>query len=118
MKTGRPNCTCWFSRIRIKRKIKITPVDALVTRRTSLMGQRFTQGKHETPLDRNPLYEGKIGEAQIHLWRGAYSIHDIRISKTSGNLPVRCAFPTLSSTLPSATPRLRSTSFKFRTKNK
>lgn len=39
-------------------------------------------------LDRNPLYAGKIGEVHIHLWRGAYSIDDIRISKTTGNVPV------------------------------
>ena len=39
-------------------------------------------------LDRSPLYTGKIGEVQIHLWRGAYSIHDVRISKTSGDVPV------------------------------
>jgi hypothetical protein len=39
-------------------------------------------------LDRNQLYSGNIGEIQIHLWRGAYSIHDIRISKTTGNVPV------------------------------
>src|SRR5262249_39945406 len=39
-------------------------------------------------LDRNPLYQGQIGEVQIHLWRGAYSIHDVRISKTTGNVPV------------------------------
>src|SRR6266513_2118686 len=39
-------------------------------------------------LDRSPLYAGNIGEVQIHLWRGAYSIHDVRISKTAGNVPV------------------------------
>jgi hypothetical protein len=39
-------------------------------------------------LDRNPLYAGSIGEVQIHLWRGAYSIQDVRISKTTGNVPV------------------------------
>jgi Domain of Unknown Function (DUF748) len=39
-------------------------------------------------LDRNPMYSGKIGEVQIHLYRGAYSIQDISISKTSGNVPV------------------------------
>lgn len=39
-------------------------------------------------LDRNPLYSGEIGAVEIHLWRGAYSIHDIRLSKTSGNVPV------------------------------
>ena len=39
-------------------------------------------------LDRNPLYAGEIGPVEIHLWRGAYSIRDIRISKTTGNVPV------------------------------
>ena len=39
-------------------------------------------------LDRNPLYAGRIGKVQIHLLRGAYSIHDIAISKTTGNVPV------------------------------
>jgi len=39
-------------------------------------------------LDRNPLYAGNIGPVQIHLWRGAYSIQDVRISKTTGNVPV------------------------------
>jgi hypothetical protein len=39
-------------------------------------------------LDRNPLYAGNIGEVQIHLWRGAYSIRDVRVIKTTGNIPV------------------------------
>jgi hypothetical protein len=39
-------------------------------------------------LDRNPLYEGHIGKVQIHLWRGAYSIEDVRINKTTGNVLV------------------------------
>jgi hypothetical protein len=39
-------------------------------------------------LDRNPLYAGEVGEVEIHLWRGAYSIDDVRISKTTGNVPV------------------------------
>ncbi|MBC8097013.1 MAG: DUF748 domain-containing protein [Akkermansiaceae bacterium] len=39
-------------------------------------------------LDRNPLYTGKIGAVEIHLWRGAYSIADISLSKTTGNVPV------------------------------
>jgi len=42
---------------------------------------------HRT-LDRNPLYDGEIGKVGIHLWRGAYSIDDVRISKTTGNVPV------------------------------
>ena len=39
-------------------------------------------------LDRNQLYSGKIGPVQVHLLRGAYSIRDITISKTTGNVPV------------------------------
>lgn len=39
-------------------------------------------------LDLNPLYDGKIGEVKIHLWRGAYSIEDVRIIKTAGSVPV------------------------------
>ena len=39
-------------------------------------------------LDRNQLYSGRIGPVQIHLWRGAYSIQDVHISKTTGNVPV------------------------------
>lgn len=39
-------------------------------------------------LDRNILYEGKIGDVTVNLWRGAYSISDVRLLKTTGNVPV------------------------------
>jgi hypothetical protein len=39
-------------------------------------------------LDQHPQYDGKIGDIDVHLWRGAYSIEDIRRVKTSGNVPV------------------------------
>ena len=39
-------------------------------------------------LDQNPLYAGSIGAVHIHLWRGAYSIDDVRFSKVTGNVPV------------------------------
>lgn len=39
-------------------------------------------------LDRNPLYQGDIGPVEIHLWRGAYSLRDVRINKTTGNILV------------------------------
>jgi hypothetical protein len=39
-------------------------------------------------LDQSPLYQGRIGDINIHLWRGAYSIHDVRIMKVTGNVPV------------------------------
>ncbi|MGV3771834.1 MAG: DUF748 domain-containing protein [Verrucomicrobiales bacterium] len=39
-------------------------------------------------LDELPNYDGEIGDVDIHLWRGAYSIEDIRIVKTEGDVPV------------------------------
>src|SRR5258705_8434809 len=39
-------------------------------------------------LDRNPLYAGEVGPVEVHLWRGAYAIRDVRINKTTGNVPV------------------------------
>jgi len=39
-------------------------------------------------LDKNEMYAGSIGPIEIHLWRGAYSIRDLTISKRTGNVPV------------------------------
>jgi hypothetical protein len=39
-------------------------------------------------LDKNPLYSGRIGNVRIHLWRGAYTIDNVRISKVTANVPV------------------------------
>ena len=39
-------------------------------------------------LDRNLLYEGRIGSVEIHLWRGAYSIRNLRLSQRTGQVPV------------------------------
>lgn len=33
-------------------------------------------------------YRGHVAEVDLHLWRGAYSIHQIEIKKTSGKVPV------------------------------
>ena len=53
-----------------------------------LMLPGFARNYVNRTLDRNPAYAGTIGDVKIHLWRGAYSIHDISISKTTGNVPV------------------------------
>jgi hypothetical protein len=53
-----------------------------------LMMPSFVRDYVNRTLDQNPLYSGKIGPVEIHLWRGAYSIQDIRINKTTGNAPV------------------------------
>lgn len=39
-------------------------------------------------LDQSPIYQGRIGDIDLHLWRGAYSIKDVRLLKTTGNVPV------------------------------
>lgn len=39
-------------------------------------------------LDRSQMYVGTIGEVDIHLWRGAYSINNVNISKRTGVVPV------------------------------
>ncbi len=33
-------------------------------------------------------YRGRVADVDIHLWRGAYSIHGVEIVKTSGDVPV------------------------------
>src|SRR5437763_16132556 len=39
-------------------------------------------------IDQNPLYEGEIGTIEVHLYRGAYTIDDVRLLKRTGNVPV------------------------------
>jgi len=39
-------------------------------------------------IDQSPLYDGEIGDVRIHLWRGAYSMRDVRLNKTTGDVPV------------------------------
>lgn len=33
-------------------------------------------------------YRGRVGAVTLHLWRGAYQIHNVKIEKTSGAVPV------------------------------
>ena len=39
-------------------------------------------------LDEMPEYDGRIGDVDMHLWRGAYSIQDVEVIKTEGKVPV------------------------------
>jgi hypothetical protein len=39
-------------------------------------------------LEQSQMYEGRIGQIHVHLWRGAYSIDDVRLNKVTGNVPV------------------------------
>lgn len=46
--------------------------------------QRYVNNK----LDESPAYAGQVGDIDIALIRGAYSIEDIEINKTEGDVPV------------------------------
>ena len=39
-------------------------------------------------LNKSKDYGGKIGDVTVHLWRGAYQVHDISIFKRNGHVPV------------------------------
>ena len=39
-------------------------------------------------MDRMGEYHGQIADIDIHLWRGAYSIDDLRVDKVTGKVPV------------------------------
>jgi len=39
-------------------------------------------------LDKTPDYDGRVGDIDVHLWRGAYQIKDVEIFKTTGDIPV------------------------------
>ena len=48
-----------------------------------LMLPSFVQKYVNRTLDSNEMYSGTIGQVEIHLLRGAYSIRDIKLSKTT-----------------------------------
>lgn len=39
-------------------------------------------------IDQSPDYDGRVGEVEVHLLRGAYSINDLKIVKTKNAAPV------------------------------
>src|SRR5665213_3260490 len=39
-------------------------------------------------LNKSHDYRGSIGGVTLHLWRGAYQIHDLKIFKTGGTVPI------------------------------
>src|SRR4051812_25850837 len=39
-------------------------------------------------IDRSPDYGGRIGHVEVHLWRGAYTIHELKIVKKTNAVPV------------------------------
>lgn len=57
---------------------------AILLTAARLAAPRFVREYVNNVLDRSPLYDGEIGDVSIHLYRGAYSIDDVRIIKTTG----------------------------------
>jgi hypothetical protein len=39
-------------------------------------------------IDQSPDFDGRIGPVEVHLWRGAYTIHDLKLVKTTQAVPV------------------------------
>jgi len=39
-------------------------------------------------LNKSSDYSGRIGDVTVHLWRGAYQVHDIHLFKNGGQIPV------------------------------
>lgn len=39
-------------------------------------------------LDRMGSYHGSVADVDLHLWRGAYTLHDLAIIKTGGKVPI------------------------------
>lgn len=76
----------WHGLSRVTQIILLCLVVLLVGLRLALpsLVERFVNRK----LNEMPNYRGKIGEVDIHLYRGAYSIHHIDISKIEGQVPI------------------------------
>lgn len=48
----------------------------------------FIRNYVQRTIDQSELYQGRIGDIDLYLWRGAYTIEDVRINKITGNVPV------------------------------
>jgi uncharacterized protein DUF748 len=59
---------------------------ALVTLRLAL--PHIVRSYVNRTLSKIPDYRGEVGDIDIHLWRGAYTIHDAKVVRTSGKVPV------------------------------
>jgi hypothetical protein len=67
---------------------RITWISLAVLALLLLAGRLALPGYVESYVNKKlaslPEYRGKIGHVEIHLWRGAYSIHDVDIVKKNG----------------------------------
>lgn len=76
----------WHRISRFSRWLIVGCITVLIVARLALPSivERYVNRK----LDEIPSYNGQIGEVDIHLWRGAYTVHRINIVKTSETGPV------------------------------
>lgn len=58
---------------------------ALVAGRLALPG--YLESYVNRVIDQSPDYDGRVGQIDVHLWRGAYTIYDVDIVKTSHAVP-------------------------------
>jgi hypothetical protein len=77
-----------LKRLRSSKKLKILFVVFLVLFAARLALPAGLKWYVNRTLDRNPDYDGQVGDIDVHLWRGAYEIEGIKIVKTSGEVPV------------------------------
>ena len=66
--------------------VLLVVVGALVAARA--VAPRFVRWYVNRTIDQSVLYRGRIGDIDLHLWRGAYSIQNVRIFKEAGLVPV------------------------------
>ncbi len=69
----------WSTRTRL---ILLTVFVLLVALRLAL--PTFARNYANRQLNRDPLYRGEIQKVGIHLWRGAYSAHQLKLERVQG----------------------------------
>src|SRR5688572_8227682 len=77
----------WFVRFLRATLITLLIMIALVAIARPFMPKAIRWYVNRT-LDRSELYQGQIGDVDVALLRGAYSIKDVRINKITGAVPV------------------------------
>jgi hypothetical protein len=76
----------WREASRAARWTLITLVVLLVVARALLPWA--LEGYVNRQLDKAPGYRGAVGDVDVHLWRGAYRIHDVSLHKITADIPV------------------------------
>jgi hypothetical protein len=86
VKVARKIRTRWQKFSRVTQLVILSLIALVIAIRVSL--PFVVKAYVNRQLSRISEYRGSIREVDIHLWRGAYTIRDIRVVKTSGKVPV------------------------------